>query len=331
MAGNVKLKTLYVMKILLEKTDENHLMTSAGLIRELSRYDMTADRKSIYNDIETLRQFGLDIVQQKGLNPGYYVYGREFELPELKLLVDAVLSSKFITSRKSKELIKKLQGLASEYEARQLQRNVFIYNRFKTGNETIYYNVDQIHTAILENCQISFQYAEWTVSKKLRNKKDGAMYIASPWALTWEDENYYLIAYDEQADAIKHYRVDKMRSISVLEQERRGKEQFRGFDLGAFSMKTFGMFGGRDEKVILHCDNRYAGVIIDRFGKDVTLRPVDDQFFSVKVLISVSPQFFGWVAGMGEKVKINGPDWVQEEYLSYLTSILDSYNKKTEK
>ena len=188
--SSVKLRTLYMMRILLEKTDESHPMSAADIGKALGEYGMSADRKTVYSDIETLIEFGMDILQAKGTNGGYYIGGREFELPELKLLVDAVQASKFISRKKSEELIKKLESMASEYDARQLQRNVFIYNRPKTGNETIYYNVDQIHAAILENRQIQYKYAEWTVEKRLKPKKDGAFYTVSPWALTWDDANY---------------------------------------------------------------------------------------------------------------------------------------------
>lgn len=323
--SRVKLRTLYIMKMLLEKTDEKYTLSAADIDTALHDYGMSADRKTVYNDIETLREFGMDVLQAKGTNGGYYIGSRKFELPELKLLVDAVQASKFISRRKSEELIRKLESLASEHDARQLQRNVFIYNRPKTGNETIYYNVDQIHTAILENRQIQYQYAEWTVKKELRSKKQGAVYTVSPWSLTWDDANYYLIAYDEGADCMKHYRVDKMQRTCVTEQERIGKERFQDFDLVEFSKKTFSMYGGHDEEVTLQCGNELIGVILDRFGTDVMVIPVDDDQFRVRVLVAVSPQFFGWVTGIGSRLRITGPERVQEEYREYLQGILQGY------
>ncbi len=224
---NQKKKLLCLMQILMECTDEKHIMSAMDLCTELEKYDVTAERKSIYNDIAVLQEFGMDIGQSKGSRPGYYLASREFELAELKLLVDAVQSSKFITTKKSAELIKKLEHQASKYDAQYLRRDVFIYNRPKSVNETIYYNVDLIHTALRSNLQITYQYAEWTTKKELKLKKDGAFYVVSPWALTWDDENYYLIAYDEAADQIKHYRVDKMQKMSVLEQKRVGKQKFQ--------------------------------------------------------------------------------------------------------
>ena len=320
-----KMKTLCLMQILMQRTDEKHMMTANDLAAALQEYGFKAERKSIYADVEALQQFGLDIVQQKGSNPGYYVASRTFELPELKLLVDAVQSSKFITARKSAELIRKLESMTSKYEAQQLQRDVFIYNRPKTENETIYYNVDQIHCALHCNAKISFQYAEWTTKKELQLKKNGALYMVSPWSLTWDDENYYLIAYDENADCIKHYRVDKMQKITVLDDCRIGKEKFMDFDLAAFAKKTFGMYGGQDETVTLTCHNRMIGVMLDRFGQDVPLVPVDEDHFYVKPLVAVSPQFFGWLTGLGNMVQITGPDHVKVEYKAYLEEILGSY------
>lgn len=323
--SQVKLRTLYIMKMLLEKTDEKYTMSAADIDKALGDYGMSADRKTVYNDIETLREFGMDVLQTKGSNSGYYIGSRKFELPELKLLVDAVQASKFISRKKSEELIRKLESLASEPDARQLQRNVFIYNRPKTGNETIYYNVDKIHTAILENRQIQCQYAEWTVKKELIPKKNGAVYTVSPWSLTWDDANYYLIAYDEASDCMKHYRVDKMQRTRVIRQERVGKERFQDFDLVEFSKKTFSMYGGHDEEVTLQCGNELIGVILDRFGTDIMIVPADEGQFRVRVLVAVSPQFFGWVTGIGVRLRIAGPERVQKEYKEYLEGIMEGY------
>lgn len=324
--SSVKLRTLYIMRILLEKTDERHVMSAADVGKALEGYGMSADRKTVYSDIETLNEFGLDIVQAKGTNGGYYIGSREFELPELKLLVDAVQASKFISRKKSKELIQKLEGLASEHDARQLQRNVFIYNRPKTGNETIYYNVDQIHAAILENRQIRYQYAEWTIEKTLKPRKGGAFYTVSPWALTWDNENYYLIAYDDNADSIRHYRVDKMQKASVTDRERTGRDKFRDFDLAELAKKTFSMYGGRDEKVTLRCSNELIGVVLDRFGTDVMIVPEEGGYFKAHILVAVSPQFFGWLTGIGDKMHIDGPEHVREEYRKHMERILSKYD-----
>lgn len=328
---DLKLRILYLMDIMLERTDDAHALSAAQLIRILEQeYSMTADRRTIYAELETLEAYGLDIQQKKGKNAGYYVGQREFELPELKLLVDAVQSSKFITENKSRELIRKLEKLGGRGNADILSRQVFILNRPKTENETIYYNVDDIHTAIYENREITFQYAEWTVEKKLRLKKDGAMYVVSPWALTWNAENYYLVAYDATAGKIKHYRVDKMLHMSVLTTERQGKRAFEHFDLAAFAKKTFVMYGGADVEVTFRCVRHLAGVILDRFGQGVWMVPVDDEHFRARAVVAVSPQFFGWVTGLGAGIQIEGPASVREEYQAYLRQILEAYGEKKE-
>lgn len=321
-----KLRTLHLMNILLERTDEQHLLNATELCTILDQeYDIRTERRTIYTEIEILQKFGLDVQQKKGKNPGYYIGARDFELPELKLLVDAVQSSKFITEKKSKELIQKLEKLCCRTDAAILSRYVFIVNRPKTENETVYYNVDYIHTAIYENKEITFQYAEWNVKKKLKLKKDGAFYVVSPWALTWDDQNYYLVAYDAVAGIIKHYRVDKMQHTEILDTERKGEEAFKNFDLAAFAKKTFGMYGGVDAEVTLECKNELAGVVLDRFGHDVWMIPQGETHFKARVLVAVSPQFFGWITGIGAGMKIVGPESVKAAYKDYLQNILEKY------
>lgn len=325
MEVNSKLRILYLIKIFLEKTDEEHRLSATELNKELYKYGISVNRKTIYSDIELLREFGIDILQTKGTNGGYYVGQRKFELPELKLLVDAVQASKFITSKKSEELIKKLGSLTSEYNSKKLRRNIFIFNRAKSRNETIYYNVDQIHEAILSNYQISFRYAEWTPQGKMRLKRNGKTYQVSPWMLAWEEENYYLIAYDEQAKYIKHYRVDKIRDAAILHEKRNGQQYLNEFDLSTFTKKTFSMYGGKDENVSLLCNNHIAGVIIDRFGKENVLIPVGKEKFRINILVSVSTQFFGWITGLGKEVQIEGPEDVVYQYKQYLLDVLKNY------
>lgn len=227
------------MQVFLERSDEKHPLTMADLMAELGHNGIQAERKSIYADIETLRTFGMDIILRKDAPAGYYLGKRDFELPELKLLVDTVQASKFITAKKSGELIQKLEGLASHYEARQLQRQVYVANRIKTMNESIYYNVDKIHNAISENVKIRFQYYEWTVPKGMKLRRDGDFYCISPWVLTWDDENYYLLGFDEEAGMVKHYRVDKMLGIEMTKESRLGREHFDDFDTAVFSKKNF--------------------------------------------------------------------------------------------
>ncbi len=322
---NQKLKLLYLMRAFLEKTDDRHSLTMTELIAELARYDIHAERKSIYDDIECLKLFGMDILYRKEQPSGYYLASRTFELPELKMLVDVVQASKFLTVRKSEELIHKLEGLLSHYEARQLQRQVYVKNRIKMMNESIYYNVDTIHEAISENRQIVFQYFEWTPSKEMKKKKDGAVYVVSPWALLWEDENYYLIGYDSLVSMVRHYRVDRMLSISITENKREGREYFEKFDVADFSKKTFGMFGGEEWEIKLLFEKHLAGVVIDRFGKDITLRETDEEHFTVMLTICVSAPFYGWLSTLGKGVEIIKPEPVRAAYRQYLQDIIGLY------
>ena len=325
---NQKLKLLYLMKILLEQTDENHRITMTEIIENLASYNISAERKSLYNDIESLRLYGLDIIGiQEGRTYFYCVGSRRFELAELKLLVDSVQSAKFITAKKSSELIKKLEGLASRYEASKLHRQVFVAGRVKTMNESIYYNVDRIQTAIGENSKITFQYFQWNVEKKMELRHDGAVYKVSPWALSWNDGNYYLIAYDGEKGIIKHFRVDKMLHIELNGEKREGEQVFQSFDMAAYARKMFGMYGGKEERVRLECENSFAGVIIDRFGKDVTLNRLDDTHFFVNVEAAVSRQFLSWVIGLGEGVKIAGPESVVARMKDEIRRLMRQYQK----
>lgn len=325
--SNQKIKILYLMKMLEQNTDDDHGLTMGEIIAALKSAGIEAERKSLYDDLDVLRDFGLDIQQRRDAEIRYHLVGRDFELPELKLLVDAVQSSKFITHKKSRALIGKLESLLSRHEAKELQRQVFVANRIKAMNESIYYVVDDIHKAILEDRQISFQYYEWNVRKEKQLRKNGRPYRVSPWVLTWDDENYYMIAYDDESGIIKHYRVDKMMNIHVCGERRQGAELFKNFDAGLYSKKTFGMYGGRDEQVTLLCDNSMAGVIIDRFGRDVMMKERDEKSFEAAVKVAVSPLFLTWVMNFGGRVKIISPQSVIEEYLDMARKAMETYEK----
>lgn len=321
---NQKLKLIYIIKYLMENTDENHKVTMADILRYLEGYEISAERKSIYADIEAIRDLGIDVVGEKiGRDFYYYVVSRDFEVAELKLLVDAIQSSKFITEKKSSELIKKLQGLVSVHEAKQLQRQLYVSGGTKAINESIYYNIDAIHNAIGGNHKIQFQYFQWNVKKEMELRKNGEFYEVSPWALLWEDENYYLIAFDSVHREIRHYRVDKMLKISSVNETREGKEYFEKFNLAEYSKKNFGMFAGEEEMVKLEVHNRLIGVIFDRFGTDVMIIPANEEHFRVNVKVSVSSQFFGWLFGLGSDVKILAP----ENVVNRMKEELENINK----
>lgn len=324
-AFNQKLKILYLLQMLFQKTDENHTVSMQQILQMLEQNGISAERKSIYDDMEILRQFGFDIMFRKSQPTGYYLGSRDFELPELKLLVDAVQSSKFITTKKSESLIKKLEGLTSEHEAKQLQRQVYVNNRIKTMNESIYYNVDKIHGAISQDHPISFQYYEWNVNKDMQFRKEGARYLVSPWFLSWVEENYYLVAYEHSSEKIKHYRVDKMVGIQIIDKPRLGQEKIADFDAGKYAKKMFGMFGGKVQTVEIQFKDKFAGVVIDRFGKDVVMKSQKDGTFKARVEIAVSEPFFGWISGLGTGVKILKPKSVVEDYRDFLKKLLKQY------
>ena len=308
---NQKFKLYRLAQIMLERTDDDHYITMPEINAALGEYESTADRKCIYTDLKDLGVLGIEVEgEPAGRGYHYHVVSRPFELPELKLLVDAIQSSKFITEKKTNTLIRKLEKLVSRYEAMKLQRQVYVSGRIKTMNESIYYTVDAIHNAISENKKIRFQYYQWNVKKEMELRREGAYYCVSPWGLSWDDENYYLVGYDSEAGEIRHYRVDKMLHIRMTEEPREGREHFQKLDMADYAKKSFGMFGGKEEKVKLLVDNSLAGVMIDRFGKDIIMVPGKGEHFTVNVTVHVSSQFLGWIFSLGEKVKILGPEEV---------------------
>lgn len=327
-----KQKLLYIMKFFMEKTDEDYGVTVADIIDYLSEYDIAAERKSIYNDIETLRDFGLDIVKTKvGKISLFSLVSREFEIQELKLLVDAVQSSKFITQKKSRELIKKIEDLASENQAKELHRQVIVTNRVKNQNEGIYRNIDSISRAINQKKKISFYYTQWQISRAGAKKivrvrrHDGMRYLLTPKALTWDDENYYLIAYDAQAEQIKHFRVDKMEEIVVEDARADSSKSVDKFDLAAYAKQVFGMYGGELVNVKLRFDDSLIGVVVDRFSDKVFISPNSDGTFTVSTDVMLSPQFFGWLFSFGDKAKLLTPKSAKEQFKAYLNEVATNY------
>ena len=324
-SANQKLKLLILKDYLLRNSDEKHPVTIPQIIEELGRYDIKAERKSLYDDLDALRVYGLDIVQSRG---NYYVGQRNFETPELKLLVDSIQSSKFITEKKTMSLIKKLEELASMYDAQLLERQVYVRNRVKSMNESVYYNVDSIADAINQDRAIRFKYFEYTVTKEHRIRRNGDWYVVSPFALMWDDENYYMVAWDADAGSLKHYRVDKMLEITALKDARKGKEAFAEVDMAAYAKKTFGMFTGQDRSVRLRFKNILAGAVFDRFGRDVMLIPDGEDHFVVTLDVAVSPQFYSWVFGFGTDVEILSPDDIRERAADLAQQIADQYRIK---
>ena len=327
-SSNQKLKMIYLMDKFLRDTDEEHGITVNDMVDYLASHDIKAERKSLYDDVECLNTYGMDIIKEKvGRDTYYKLVSRDFELAELKLLVDSVQSSKFITANKTRELIKKLESLSSSHQAVELQRQVHVINRVKNPNEKIYLTVDMLHEAIHNQVQVQFQYAAWNLRKELVPKHDGKTYSVSPWALTWDDENYYLIGYDEDDEKIKHFRVDKFLKLSITDKERHGKELFNKFDLASYSKKTFGMFGGVEQSVKLKADNDKVGVMIDRFGSDIMIIPdKDGKHFTVNVDVAISDQFIGWLVGLGSGVQVVYPQDVRDKVKENLQKIMDLYD-----
>ncbi len=324
-----KMKLMYISKFLCENTDQDHTVTVNDIISHLESLGINAERKAIYDDLESLRTFGFDIETSKTkARTGYYIASRDFELSELKLLVDAVQGSRFITQKKSDILMRKLETLCSRYEAAELSRQTLMANRIKSMNESIYYNVDKLHSAIGQDKIITFNYFDYDINKQRVLRHDGRQYKVSPFALNWDDENYYLVAYDLDSKDIRHYRVDKMLSINITGATRIGKEEFKQVDVQRYSQRVFSMFAGKTQNVCLEFDESLCGAVIDRFGTDVMMRKSEnDSKVCVHCKVDVSPHFFGWLFSFGDKVKILTPSELEKEFCDYLEDVAKIYRK----
>ncbi len=325
--SNQKLKLWYLYRILFENTDENNPMTMSQIITELGRYGVSAERKSLYNDIELLVNAGVDIVSEKRDRFVYYMGSRDFQLAELKLLVDCVQASKFITAKKSGELIGKLEGLASKHQATELQRQVYITDRVKNFNEKIYYNIDFLYTAINSNKKISYRYYRYNTVNNKEFRNDGNEYVVSPYAMIYSDDNYYLIAHYPKYQGITHFRVDKMTDIKILEDARDDINLVANdkFNLADYTKKVFNMYKGKTETVRFLCNESIIGVVIDKFGDNIHLRKESENEYAVTIKVDVSPTFYSWVFMLGNKIKIVSPKSVVEEYKNILKENIDNY------
>lgn len=316
---HTKEKLLALMEILRTETDEDHHISMAELLDALERRGITAERKSLYRDIELLNENGWDILRE---GKGYYLASDSFELAELKLLADAVQCSRFITEKKSYELIGKLEKLTSRHRAVELRRQVHLVGRSKTSNEQIYYNVDTLYTAINQNCQITFRYMDWRSDGK-RYKRE-KQYRASPYGLCWDSENYYLVAYSPERDQTIHYRVDRMADIAMLEEPREHPELYRDLNMAQYSKQVFGMFGGTPTNVRLQFPDDLTNNAVDKFGGDVMMIPQGDGTFTLSATVAVSPNFFSWVFSFSGRVKILWPESVAEAYKEMCKNAINS-------
>jgi predicted DNA-binding transcriptional regulator YafY len=325
--SNQKLKPLYLMRILLENTDEDNFLTADELTAALEGCGIPAARRSIYDDIEALRQFGLDVVLRRGRGGGYFVAARDFELPELKLLVDAVQSSRIITDKKSGELIKKLSKLVSAAQAKQLNRQVYINDRAKSLNEHVFYNIDALHAAINDDRKISFKYFDYNIKKQPVFRKSGALYTQTPAALCWNGDSYYLIAYSPRFDnPFANYRVDRMTEVAALPEqaEKWDKQAFRITD---YVKQTFGMYSGEVVKARLAFDESLVSVALDQFGNKARLRGIGGGRFEINASVSSSPVFLGWMFQLGEKAEILEPESLRSAMKEHIAAVSRMYGK----
>ncbi len=326
-SSNQKLKLVFLKDIFTKLSDEDHPITMAQIIAELARNGIAAERKSLYDDMALLNDYGFEILTDKHKTTGYYLGGRDFDIAELKLLIDSVQASKFITLDKTKDLIKKLEGLCSRHQASQLQHQVVTLNRIKTMNKSIYYNVDTIHQAIIANKQITFQYFKYDFHKEKRYFSDGEPYTESPFALLYNQENYYLLVFNEETQKFKNFRVDRMEHIELTEVDRLGNEEYEKIDLAEYTKSTFSMFSGPNEMVTMQFPNHLAGAVIDQFGLNIHMSAVNKMHFRVTVSVNISEQFLGWVFALGKKAKILAPEWVREKMTDLLADVASFYSK----
>ena len=322
-SDNQKLKIFYILDYLERNSHEDHPVRAADLIAMLDRqHNISCDRKTVYSDIAALQDYGVDIISLPGKNGGYYIASRNFELSELKLLIDAVQSSRYLTEKKSRELIEKLLNQCNEQDAKLMKRNVLVSGRVKSMNETIYYSVDTIQEAIAQNRQITFRYFDWDFGGKRKFREKA--YIASPYGLCQDNENCYLLAFSER-HGITSYRVDRMMDISLLEESRIPCPELTGKALIDHANRLFQMFSGDAVDVKLQFHNSLINVVIDRFGKDTMLIPDGPEHFNFTVRVAVSPMFLSWVMGFGAKAKILYPQNVADELCSLCKEAMSRY------
>ena len=303
MQSNIRI--IELLRFLYQQTDEAHAVTVSEMIEYLKSKGIPSVRQTVYTDLEALDTAGIDIVQIKSTQNRYFIGSRIFEYPELKMLVDAVASSKVISAKKSQALIQKLGQLTSIQQAEQLQRLASLSSRVKPHNEKVYYIIDSIQTAILDQHQISFQYYEYTPEKKKILKHDGYRYILDPYALEWKNDHYYLIGYSHKHKGIAHFRVDRLTSVEPLDSK---FQPMPDFDVAAYTNKMVDMFAAEHaEQVKLLCSNELMRVIIDHYGEDIEISPYDDSHFTVTIEVNPSGTFYGWVFKFMGEIRILSP------------------------
>lgn len=326
-----KSKILFLKDILERETDENHGITMDEIIHQLEMNGITAERRSIYDDIRNLSEYeyGMNIQKPSGKDKTYRLLDHDFTIQEVKLLVDSVQASKFLSEKKSRDLIAKLEKLCSKYDAMNLRREMLVANRVKQTNERIFTNIDSIQKAIAQDVQISFKYFEYGLDGNnkpyYKYRSGGKPYFVSPCTMAYTDDNYYLLAYYAKHNEIRNYRIDRMTDLTICTDERQGRELFEEIDKNQYTKYTFAMFNGEKQKVTLRFAPKLLNVMIDRFGTSIMAYHAEGGDFQATVTVSVSPQFFGWLAGLGELVHIETPDEVATEFRKYLKGIVALY------
>ena len=322
-SDNQKLKIFYILDYLNQNSHEKHPVRASELMDMLqNQHNISCDRKTVYSDIAALQDYGVDIVSVPGKNGGYFIATRNFELPELKLLIDAVQSSRYLTEKKSRELIEKLCRECSVHDARLMRRDVLVSGRVKSMNETIYYNVDSIQEAISLNRKIRFRYFDWGIDGQRRYREKG--YEASPYGLCQDNENCYLLAYSPR-HGVTSYRVDRMADIELMEETRTPCPELTGKSLNQYAARMFQMFQGQETDVKLRFHRRFVNAVIDKFGREIMLIPDGEEHFVFTVKVAVSPMFLSWVVGFGRDARILHPQSVIDQCRQMCLEALEQY------
>ncbi len=327
MASTQKSRLLFLRNYLIKYTDEEHMLSRNELENILSENGFACTRKTVYDDLEAITESGVDIESARDGTGSvkYYVANREFQLSEVKLLIDAAGCSRFLTLKKTEELIEKLESLVSVYQSDSLKRQVFIRNRIKSMNETIYYAIDAIHSAVSSDRAVTFGYFRWIINNDGTPVREfrhgGKRYTVSPWGVCWSDGSYYMIGYDHDAGSVKHFRIDRMRTVECSELERIKNKEYEKFDIESYSSRVFGMFGGEEVYVEMRVPNSLADVFIDKFGPSANIRRDGEDHFIIGADIVVSRQFFAWLLGLSERVSIVSPSETVGAMRKFIDSI----------
>lgn len=321
-----RIRALKVYEILCQETDEDNPLGTTLLISKLKLSGIECDRKTLYKDIKALNDYGFEVMCTRGQSNQYYVVSRKFDIPELRILIDALQAASFITPGKTKELIDKIASLGGSSRGKVL-KNTTAFSTVKQKNEGIYYNVASLDEGIIAKHQVSFVYFDYNDIGKRVYRKDGERYIVNPIALVFNDNNYYLVCYNDKYQNISNYRVDRMENVRVEETKITKSECTEDFNLAEYRKQTFSMYAGELTKVEIAFDKSLTDVIFDKFGSEVRISCVADNWCKVSVKVIPSPVFFGWCCSFKNRLAIISPKNVVEEYKAHLAEVLRQYNK----